>query len=67
MQIAASRKVNPAAVVVRAASPVTLLEGPDLAGARVLVVEDDTVVGVVNAADVAAWMGGIRYRGQRGG
>ncbi|MEX0891806.1 MAG: site-2 protease family protein [Gemmatimonadota bacterium] len=33
---------------------------------RVLVVEGDTVVGVVNAADVAAWMGGIRYRNQEG-
>jgi len=32
--------VNPQATVVQAASPVTLLEGPDLAGRRVLVVED---------------------------
>ena len=36
--------VNPGAVVVRAESPVTLLEGPDLAGARVLVVEDGPTV-----------------------
>ncbi|MFP5254254.1 MAG: cyclic 2,3-diphosphoglycerate synthase [Acidimicrobiia bacterium] len=32
--------VNPGATVVRAESPVTLLDGPDLAAARVLVVED---------------------------
>jgi predicted GTPase len=32
--------VNPRAIVIRAASPVTLEPGPSLAGARVLVVED---------------------------
>jgi predicted GTPase len=32
--------VNPAAVVIRAASPVTLQDGPSVAGRRVLVVED---------------------------
>jgi predicted GTPase len=32
--------VNPAATVIRAASPVTLAAGPTLAGSRVLVVED---------------------------
>jgi predicted GTPase len=36
--------VNPAATVVQAESPVTLLEGPSLAGARVLVVEDGPTV-----------------------
>ncbi|MGV3760587.1 MAG: cyclic 2,3-diphosphoglycerate synthase [Actinomycetota bacterium] len=36
--------VNPTAVVVQAESPVTLLDGPDLAGARVLVVEDGPTV-----------------------
>jgi predicted GTPase len=36
--------VNPGAMVVRAESPVTLLDGPDLAGARVLVVEDGPTV-----------------------
>lgn len=35
---------NPAATVVHAESPVALLEGPDLAGARVLVVEDGPTV-----------------------
>jgi Zn-dependent protease len=33
---------------------------------RVLVVEDDVVVGVVNTADVAAWMGAVRHRRERG-
>lgn len=35
---------NPAAVVVEAASPVTLAPGPDLVGARVLVVEDGPTI-----------------------
>jgi predicted GTPase len=38
--IADAHLVNPDAVVVRAASPVTLGPGPDLVGRRVLVVED---------------------------
>ncbi|MFZ1491020.1 MAG: hypothetical protein WAS51_13855 [Ilumatobacteraceae bacterium] len=38
--IAAVRSVNPAATLVAAASEVTLEDGPALAGARVLVVED---------------------------
>jgi predicted GTPase len=33
-------KLNPRAVVIRAASPVTLSDGPSLVGARVLVIED---------------------------
>jgi predicted GTPase len=33
-------RVNPRATIVRAASPVTLGPGPDLAGARVLVIDD---------------------------
>ena len=36
--------VNPGATVVRAASPVTLDPGPDLAGRRVLVVEDGPTI-----------------------
>ena len=36
--------VNPAAAVVRAASPVTLQDGPSLVGARVLVVEDGPTI-----------------------
>jgi len=36
--------VNPRATVVRAASPVTLQPGPDLAGRRVLVIEDGPTV-----------------------
>ena len=38
------RAVNGDAVIVHAESPVTLLEGPDLAGLRVLVVEDGPTV-----------------------
>jgi predicted GTPase len=38
------RAVNPGAVVVRAASPVTLEAGPTLAGRRVLVIEDGPTV-----------------------
>ena len=36
--------VNPGAVVVRAASPVTLEDGPSLAGLRVLVIEDGPTI-----------------------
>ena len=36
--------VNPSATVVRTASPVTLGDGPDLAGARVLVIEDGPTI-----------------------
>lgn len=42
--LASVAEVNPEAIVVRAASPVSLLEGPDLAGRRVLVVEDGPTV-----------------------
>jgi predicted GTPase len=42
--IADVRAANPAATIVRAASPVTLDPGPPLAGARVLVVEDGPTV-----------------------
>jgi predicted GTPase len=42
--IATVTAVNPQATVVRAESPVTLLDGPDLAGRRVLVVEDGPTV-----------------------
>ena len=38
------RRVNPDAVVVRAASPVTLEPGPSLAGRRVLVIEDGPTI-----------------------
>ena len=38
------REVNPNAIVVRAASPVTLDDGPSLAGKRVLVVEDGPTI-----------------------
>ncbi|HWL35580.1 MAG TPA: GTP-binding protein [Frankiaceae bacterium] len=38
------RSVNPNAIVVRAASPVTLDDGPSLAGKRVLVVEDGPTI-----------------------
>jgi predicted GTPase len=41
---ASIRAANPEAVVVRAASPVTLDAGPSLAGRRVLVVEDGPTV-----------------------
>lgn len=36
--------VNPAAAIITAESPVTLADGPDLAGARVLVVEDGPTI-----------------------
>jgi predicted GTPase len=42
--VATATAANPRATVVRAESPVTLLEGPDLAGRRVLVVEDGPTV-----------------------
>jgi predicted GTPase len=42
--VADVRAANPAATIVRAASPVTLDPGPPLAGARVLVVEDGPTV-----------------------
>jgi predicted GTPase len=42
--IADLRRVNERATVVRAASPVTLEPGPDLRGARVLVIEDGPTV-----------------------
>jgi len=38
------RRVNPDAIVIRAASPVTLDPGPELAGRRVLVIEDGPTV-----------------------
>ncbi len=42
--IANTRSANPDAVIVRAASPVHLDDGPSLAGARVIVVEDGPTV-----------------------
>jgi predicted GTPase len=42
--LADARSVNPEATVIRAASPVTLEPGPDLAGRRVVVVEDGPTV-----------------------
>jgi predicted GTPase len=42
--VATAARVNPHAVIVRAASPVTLGPGPDLAGKRVLVVEDGPTI-----------------------
>jgi predicted GTPase len=42
--VAEATAVNPAAIVVRTASPVTLAAGPDLAGARVLVIEDGPTI-----------------------
>ena len=42
--VATVRSVNPGATVVLAASPVTLGDGPDLAGRRVLVVEDGPTI-----------------------
>jgi predicted GTPase len=42
--IARTRSVNPSATVLAAAMPVRLDEGPDLAGARVVVVEDGPTV-----------------------
>jgi predicted GTPase len=42
--LAAVASVNPTAMVIRAASPVTLGPGPDLRGRRVLVVEDGPTI-----------------------
>ncbi len=42
--LADARQVNPGATVIRAASPVSLDPGPDLAGRRVLVIEDGPTV-----------------------
>src|SRR4029450_10946579 len=42
--VANVRSVNPTATVVRAASPVTLDDGPTLAGKRVLVVDDGPTI-----------------------
>ena len=42
--LASIESVNPAATVVRAASPVTLTAGPSLVGRRVLVVEDGPTI-----------------------
>jgi predicted GTPase len=42
--IATCRAVNPDATIVRAASPVTLDDGPPLAGRRVLIVEDGPTI-----------------------
>ena len=42
--VANAHAVNPSAMIVKAASPVTLQEGPRLAGARVLVVEDGPTI-----------------------
>ena len=57
---------NPSAVVVRAASPVSLVAGPSLAGKRVLVVEDGPTIthgGMPSGAGtVAAQQGGARVQ-----
>lgn len=54
--------LNPAATIVKAASPVTLLDGPTLAGKRVMVVEDGPTIthgGMpFGAGTVAARQGG---------
>lgn len=42
--LAAVERTNPTATVVRASSPVTLADGPSLAGARALVVEDGPTI-----------------------
>jgi predicted GTPase len=42
--VANVRRVNPAATIVKAASPVTLEEGPSLVGAHVLVIEDGPTI-----------------------
>jgi predicted GTPase len=42
--VANAHRVNPTATIVRAASPVTLHDGPSLVGARVLVVEDGPTI-----------------------
>lgn len=56
------RGVNPGATIIRAASPVTLDDGPDLAGRRVLVVEDGPTLThggmAYGAGTVAARAGG---------
>jgi len=55
--VATVRAVNPAATVLRAASPLTLDPGPELAGRRVLVVEDGPTVthgGLPDGAGAAA-------------
>jgi predicted GTPase len=58
--------VNPGAVVIRAASPVSLDEGPSLAGKAVLVVEDGPTIthgGMpYGAGTVAAQQGGTRVQ-----
>jgi predicted GTPase len=55
---------NPSAIVVRAASPVTLVDGPSIAGKSVLVVEDGPTIthgGLASGAGtVAAQQGGAR-------
>jgi predicted GTPase len=60
--VANAHAVNPTAAVVRAASPVTLQDGPSLVGARVLVVEDGPTIthgGMpYGAGTVAARQGG---------
>jgi predicted GTPase len=60
--VANAHAVNPTATVVRAASPVTLQDGPSLVGARVLVVEDGPTIthgGMpFGAGTVAARQGG---------
>jgi predicted GTPase len=38
--VAAAKAINPTALIVRAASPVSLEDGPELVGRRVLVIED---------------------------
>jgi predicted GTPase len=61
--VANAHAVNPAATVVKAASPVTLEDGPSLVGARVLVVEDGPTIthgGMpFGAGTVAARQGGV--------
>jgi predicted GTPase len=58
--------VNPGAIVIRAASPVSLDEGPSLAGKAVLVVEDGPTIthgGMpYGAGTVAAQQGGTRVQ-----
>ncbi len=51
--LADARRVNPDAVTILAASPVTLDPGPDLAGRRVLVVEDGPTITHGGMADGA--------------
>jgi predicted GTPase len=55
--LADARSVNPTATVIRAASPITLDPGPDLAGRRVVVVEDGPTVthgGMAHGAGLVA-------------